>query len=236
MSVSTILDHIDDGSAALLETALQMASVKTTNTVRFAWWGAEESGLLGSEHYVAGLTPAEAARIALYLNFDMVASPNYIFGVYDGDNSSGTAPVSIPAGSDKIEDVFERYYAGRGEPYQDSTFSGGSDYGPFIAVGIPAGGLFTGAEGLKTAQEVATYGGTAGIAYDPCYHQACDTIDNVSHHALDVNSDAVATAVLTFAIDTTLVNGVAGKPGNRLGQLRPYNPTTVDPMADRYSS
>ena len=130
MRVSTILDHIDDGGAALLETALQMASVKPANTVRFAWWGAEESGLLGSEHYVAGLTPAEAARIALYLNFDMVASPNYIFGVYDGDNSSGTAPVSIPAGSDKIEDVFERYYAGRGEPYQDSTFSGGSDYGP----------------------------------------------------------------------------------------------------------
>ena len=40
------------GSAALLETAIQMAKVKPNNTVRFAWWGAEESGLLGSEHYV----------------------------------------------------------------------------------------------------------------------------------------------------------------------------------------
>lgn len=143
-------------------------------------------------------------------------------------------PGFIPAGSDEIEDVFERYYIGRGEPYQDSEFSGRSDYGPFVAVGIPAGGLLTGAEGLKTAAEVATYGGAAGIAYDPCYHQACDTIGNVNTHALDVNSDAIATVVLTFAIDTKLVNGVAGKPGNRLGQLRPYKQATVDPMAGRY--
>ena len=63
------------GSAALLETAIQMAKVKPANTVRFAWWGAEESGLLGSEHYVAGLTEDEADAIALYLNFDMVALP-----------------------------------------------------------------------------------------------------------------------------------------------------------------
>ena len=29
-----------------------MAKVKPTNKVRFAWWGAEESGLLGSSYYV----------------------------------------------------------------------------------------------------------------------------------------------------------------------------------------
>jgi Zn-dependent M28 family amino/carboxypeptidase len=227
------------GSAALLETAVQMAKVKPTNTVRFAWWGAEEEGLLGSEHYVDQLTDAEAEDIALYLNFDMVASPNYMFGVYDGDNSGGTAaPGFIPEGSAQIEDVFEKFYADRGEPSQDSEFSGRSDYGPFIAVGIPAGGLFTGAEVAKTAAEAALYGGVAGASYDPCYHQACDNltgagqnaalydqlradytlIGNINVHALDVNSDAIATAVLTFAYDTSSVNGVPGHPGR--GQVR----------------
>jgi Zn-dependent M28 family amino/carboxypeptidase len=238
------------GSAALLETAIQMAKVKTTNTVRFAWWGAEESGLLGSEHYVAELTEDEADRIALYLNFDMVASPNYMFGIYDGDNSGGTAaPGFIPPGSAQIEDVFERFYAERGEPSQDSEFSGRSDYGPFIAVDIPAGGLFTGAEVPKTAAEAALYGGVAGAAYDPCYHQFCDNltgagqpaalynslredyelVGNINVHALDVNSDAIATAVLTFAYDTSTVNGVPGKPGNSKGL---YKSETVDPMRD----
>src|SRR6478752_611609 len=228
------------GSAALLETAIQMAKVKPTNTVRFAWWGAEEEGLLGSEYYVGQLTDAQAEDIPLYLNFDMVASPNYMFGVYDGDNSGGTAaPGFIPEGSAQIEDVFEKFYADRGEPSQDSEFSGRSDYGPFIAVGIPAGGLFTGAEVAKTAAEAALYGGVAGASYDPCYHQACDNltgagqnialydqlradytlIGNINVHALDVNSDAIATAVLTFAYDTSTVNGVPGHPGR--GQVKP---------------
>lgn len=225
------------GSAALLETAIQMAKVKPTNTVRFAWWGAEEEGLLGSEYYVDQLSEEEAADIALYLNFDMVASPNYMFGIYDGDNSGGTAaPGFIPEGSAEIEDVFEKYYADRGEPYQDSEFSGRSDYGPFIAVGIPAGGLFTGAEVTKTAAEAELYGGVAGAAYDPCYHEPCDNltgegqdealydqlsedytlIGNVNVHALDVNSDAIATAVLTFAYDTSTVNDAPGHPGRGL--------------------
>ncbi|WP_244927974.1 M28 family peptidase [Nocardioides sp. W7] len=226
------------GSAALLEVAEEMAKVKPANKVRFAWWGAEESGLLGSEHYVAELSEEQAEAIALYLNFDMVASPNYMFGVYDGDNSGGTAAEGfIPEGSAQIEDVFEKFYARRGEPFQDSEFSGRSDYGPFIAVGIPAGGLFTGAEGVKTDEEAALYGGVAGAAYDPCYHQPCDNLTgegqdealydqldedywlkgNINVGALDVNSDAIATAVLTFAKDTSTVNGVVTKPGTGHG-------------------
>jgi Zn-dependent M28 family amino/carboxypeptidase len=228
------------GSAALLETAIQMAKVKPTNTVRFAWWGAEEEGLLGSTYYVGQLTPTERQDVALYLNFDMVASPNYTFGIYDGDNSGGTAaPGFIPPGSAEIEDVFEQFYADRGEPSQDSQFSGRSDYGPFIAVGIPAGGLFTGAEVPKTAAEAALYGGVAGASLDPCYHAPCDNltgagqdtalydqlradytlVGNINVHALDVNSDAIATAVLTFAYDTSTVNDAPGHPGR--GQVKP---------------
>ena len=201
------------GSAALLELAEQIAKVKPENTLRFAWWGGEESGLVGSTAYVNGLSAAERDRIALYLNFDMVGSPNYIFMVYDADQSSFPPPtgVPIPPGSPAIEDVFESYYTLVGEPYDDAQFSGRSDYQAFIANGIPSGGLFTGAEQIKTAEQAAIWGGTAGAQFDPCYHQACDTFANVNLHALDVNSDAIAFSVLTFAYSTESVNGVPGK-------------------------
>jgi Zn-dependent M28 family amino/carboxypeptidase len=199
------------GSAALLEIAEQMAKVKPRNMVRFAWWGAEESGLVGSTAYVNSLSAAERERIALYLNFDMVGSPNYVFFIYDGDNSDGVGAPAGPAGSAQIEKTFERYFDTVGEPYKGTDFTGRSDYGPFIAAGIPSGGLFTGAEGIKTAAEAAIWGGTAGQQYDPCYHLACDTFANVNLHALDVNSDAIAYATLQYAMNTADINGQRGK-------------------------
>jgi Zn-dependent M28 family amino/carboxypeptidase len=206
------------GSAALLEVAQQIRKLKPENTLRFAWWGAEESGLVGSSAYVAGLSQAELDRIALYLNFDMVGSPNYIFMVYDGDVSGFPAPpgVTIPDGSVAIEDVFESYYTHVGEPYDDAEFNARSDYQAFILEDIPAGGLFTGAEVPKTPEQAGIWGGVAGEQYDQCYHLACDTFGNVDLHALGVNADAVAASVLTFAYSTETVNGVAGKkvPGN----------------------
>lgn len=207
------------GSSALLEIAQQISKLKPENTVRFAWWGAEESGLLGSHAYVdEQVENGTLDEVALYLNFDMVASPNYIFMVYDGDESGWDAPmgVPIPDGSIQIEDLFESYYTWAGVPYDDAQFSGRSDYQGFIQEGIPSGGLFTGAEVVKTADQAAIWGGTAGAQYDPCYHLACDDIDNLALDALDVNSDAIAAAVLTYAYSTESVNGVVGTkvPGN----------------------
>jgi Zn-dependent M28 family amino/carboxypeptidase len=204
------------GSAALLEAAEQLAHVKPQNTLRFAWWGAEEDGLLGSEAYVEGLSPDELARIALYLNFDMVGSPNYIFMVYDADESSFEAPAPPPPGSIAIEDLFESFYTLRGEPYDDSAFDGRSDYQAFIDNQIPAGGLFTGAEVPKSDAQQAIWGGTAGEQFDPCYHLACDTFDNNNNHALGVNADSIGFSLLTYAYTTEAVNGVPGKkvPGS----------------------
>ncbi|MBM7807399.1 Zn-dependent M28 family amino/carboxypeptidase [Geodermatophilus bullaregiensis] len=200
------------GSAAILEVAQDVAETKPQNTIRFAWWGAEEYGLLGSNHYVSQLDEQQVADIGLYLNFDMVGSPNFARFIYDGDQSAFTAPVVVPEGSDQIEYVFEDYYEQRQLPYEATEFSGRSDYQAFILAGIPSGGLFTGAEGIKTPEQAADYGGTAGTAYDPNYHQAGDTIGNVDRDALDQNSDAIAYAVLTLAYDTARVNGVTGQP------------------------
>ncbi len=155
------------GSAAVLETAIQMAHVQPQNTLRFAWWGAEESGLVGSTNYVNGLNQAQKDRIALYLNFDMIGSPNYIFMVYDGDESGFTAPVPVPPGSIAIEDLFESFYTLSGEPYDDAEFSGRSDYQAFILNGIPAGGLFTGAEVTKTVAQAGDLGRHGGGAVRP---------------------------------------------------------------------
>jgi hypothetical protein len=201
------------GSAALLETALLMANLNPQNTLRFAWWAGEEQGLLGSTDYVAGLSQAERDRIALYMNYDMVGSPNHIFMVYDADESTFPAPVgvTIPPGSEAIEDLYESYYTLQGVPYDDTEFSGRSDYEAFILAGIPSSGLFTGAEEIKTEEQEAIWGGTAGEQFDPCYHQVCDTIENLDQNALEVNSDLIAFAMLTYAYSTESVNGAPGK-------------------------
>jgi Zn-dependent M28 family amino/carboxypeptidase len=214
------------GSAAILETALMMAKLKPQNTIRFAWWGAEESGLVGSTAYVTGLPQAERDRIALYLNYDMVGSPNFVQMVYDADESTFEAPVPVPPGSIAIEDLFESYYTLVGDPYDDAEFSARSDYQAFIVAGIPSGGLFTGAEGIKTAEQAGIWGGTVGAQFDPCYHLACDTFANFNGHALGVNSDLIAFAQLTFAYSTESVNGVPGArvPGPPLVLPAPAGP------------
>lgn len=199
------------GSAGILETAVQLAKHKNLNNkVRFAWWGAEELGLLGSEHYVDDLAennPGELDRIATYLNFDMIGSPNYQIGVYDADQSTYEAPVEVPAGSIETEKVLTDWFDKVGQPWVDTEFSGRSDYQAFILNGVPASGLFTGAEQPKTPEEAALFGGTAGVAYDPNYHSPEDDIKNISLEALDINSDAIAAAAITLAQDTSSING-----------------------------
>ncbi|HEU5159016.1 MAG TPA: M28 family metallopeptidase [Streptosporangiaceae bacterium] len=187
------------GSSALLEVAVQLSKIPPKNKLRFAWWGAEELGLLGAEHYVARLSPEELAKIKLYLNYDMVASPNYAFKIYDGDDSDAVGAPAGPPGSDEIEKTFEKYFDALRLGHVGTDFDGRSDYGPFIAAGIPSGGLFTGAEGVKTAEEAALFGGEADVAYDSCYHQGCDTIDNVDQRALAVNTGAMAHSAVTYA-------------------------------------
>ncbi len=138
----------------------------------------------------------------------MIGSPNYVRFVYDGDNSAfppGTGSAAGPPGSAAIEKLFHDYFASQGLASAETAFSGRSDYGPFIAAGvdIPAGGLFTGAEGIKTARQAAVFGGNANAPYDACYHAACDTIKNVNEKAIDEMSDAVAHAIITYAFDTS---------------------------------
>ncbi|MGW0735912.1 M28 family metallopeptidase [Streptomyces sp. NPDC002851] len=172
------------GSAAVLETALAVSreQLKPAKTLRFAWWGAEELGLVGSRHYVNELPGAERSKISGYLNFDMVGSPNAGYFVYDDD----------PA----IEKVFKDYFTGLNVPTEpDTEGDGRSDHASFQDVGIPVGGLFTGAGNTKSRAQAEKWGGTAGAPFDRCYHSSCDTTANIDDTALDRNSDAAAHAV-----------------------------------------
>jgi Zn-dependent M28 family amino/carboxypeptidase len=207
------------GTAAILETAIQMAELEIDpeNRVRFAFWSGEEDGLIGSSHYVSQLSKNEIKGTALNLNFDMIGSVNSVNFVYDGDGNA--LGVAGPNGSGTIEGVFTDFFASQGEKTEPTDFDGRSDYFGFIEAGIPAGGLFTGAEGIKSAQQAADFGGTAGVAYDPCYHAACDTLANVDDVTLGLMSDAVAHSTLVFAETTSAVNGT-GK-GKAVGQFKP---------------
>ena len=151
----------------------------------------------------------------------MIGSPNHVFFIYDGDDSDGVGAGPGPAGSAQIEKTFEAFFESRDEPYKGTDFSGRSDYGPFIAAGVPSGGLFTGAEGIKTAEEATIWGGTAGQPYDPCYHLACDTFANNNNFALETNTDAIAYATLQYAMSTQDVNAQRGK-GNFKKLVVPY--------------
>jgi Zn-dependent M28 family amino/carboxypeptidase len=172
----------DDGSGTAwqLELAEQLAKPGTPprNKIRFMWFGGEEDGLVGSQYYAARLSQAEVDKIDVMIDTDMIASPNYVRLVYDGDGDE-LGPAG-PPGSGVVENVFKRYFHQRGMATLPQAFDGRSDYVGFINRGIPGGGIFAGAEVPKTAEQAAVFGGVVGEQYDPCYHEACDNIDTVT--------------------------------------------------------
>jgi Zn-dependent M28 family amino/carboxypeptidase len=205
----------DDGSgvAAVLETALQMGSSPPVhNAVRFGFWAAEEVGLLGSAHYVESLDVDQLKDIALYLNFDMLASPNPAYFTMDGDQSGppepNRGPPRVPEGSAGIERTLVAYLARAGKTAQDTSFEGRSDYDSFTQAGVPVGGIFSGAEGTMTAAEAALWDGHAGQPYDPNYHQKTDTLDHIDKTALGINGGGAAYSVALYAQDLEGRNGV----------------------------
>jgi len=187
------------GSALILEVARQARRlhVRSKHGLRFAWWGAEELGLIGSTAYVQGLSSTQRARILDVLNLDMVGSPNFGRIVYTADDA--------PQGSARIEAAFRTYFAARKLPVEEESLGGASDHASFAAAGIPVGGLFTGADGRKSAEEAAAFGGRDDQPYDPCYHRACDRLANVSNAALERIVRAALHAVSVFARDVSTI-------------------------------
>ncbi|PLB37824.1 Zn-dependent exopeptidase [Aspergillus candidus] len=185
----------DDGSGSLslLELATLLTNFRVNNCVRFAWWAGEEEGLLGSDYYVSVLSAEENQKIRLFMDYDMLGSPNFAYQVYNATNAVN------PVGSEELRDLYTDFYEAHGFNYTYIPFDGRSDYDAFIRHGIPGGGIATGAEGVKTPEEEKMFGGHAGEWYDPCYHQLCDNIGNVNLTAWELNTKLVAHSVATYA-------------------------------------
>jgi Zn-dependent M28 family amino/carboxypeptidase len=196
------------GVAALLETAEELSQQdEIKNKVRFAWWGAEEFPRTpGSRHYVQDLAEndsAALANIAAYLNFDMVASPNYIIGVYDArEPHSG---LKVPESSRQIMGFLTDYFDARGQPWVATHWNFASDQVPFIEEGIAVGGLFTGSAERKSEGHVTLFGGTAGQPRDPNYHASGDDISNISQEALSIMTDAMTHAATSLAENSSVL-------------------------------
>jgi peptidase M28-like protein/PA domain-containing protein len=205
----------DDGSglAAVLETAVQLgSSPNVTNAVRFAFWGANQTGLQGSTKYVAGLGPAGLADVALYLDFDLLGSTNAGYFTLDGDQSGQPNPdipaARVPLGSAGVERTLAGYLNLAGVRPADMPLGLASDYSAFLRAGIPIGGITTGSSGRKTATQARLWGGRAGVPFDPNYLGPGDTIANVDRATLAITAPAVAFAVGTYAQSTHGPNGV----------------------------
>ena len=199
----------DDGSGVsmMLETAEQMEGMTPRNKVRFIFFSGEEQGLLGSDFHVSQLTKKQIQDISVMLDYDMLASGNYARFIYDGNGDEhGFAG---PNGSGVIEQVFKDWYDSQGLAYETIPFDGRSDYDAFTLAGVPAGGIFAGAEEIKTVDQLPLYDGTAGVAFDPCYHQLCDTLANINPLGLEEHKDAAVHAIGTFAQTTSSVNGTS---------------------------
>jgi Zn-dependent M28 family amino/carboxypeptidase len=208
----------DNGSgvAAILETAVQLGNAPAiNNAVRFGFWGAEEIGIVGSRKYLESLDVEQLKDIALYLNFDMLGSPNPGYFTYDGDQSTAPgrdqSPPRVPEGSAGIERTMVDYLKKAGEAAEDTSFDGRSDYDGFTQAGIPAGGLFSGAEGDKSPEQERLWGGTANAPFDPNYHEPTDTLDQVDRDALRINGGGVAYGVGFYAQDLSGRNGIPAR-------------------------
>jgi Zn-dependent M28 family amino/carboxypeptidase len=187
------------GSIAILEIAIQLTKFSVKNAVRFSWWTAEEEGLLGATYYVSQLSQAEKDKIRLFLDFDMMASPNFAYQIYDGDGSAFNS--TGPPGSAEAEKEFTRYFDEIAKlNHTEIEFDGRSDYGPFLEAGIAAGGIAGGAEGIKTDEEQAMFGGAAGVPYDVNYHEDGDTVNNLNLEAWIEFTKAIAHMTATYAV------------------------------------
>jgi Zn-dependent M28 family amino/carboxypeptidase len=180
----------DNGSgvAAVVEIARVLAAGDVTQGVQFALWSAEELGTLGSAHYVESLAPEDLDRLDAYLNLDMLGSPNHGRYVYDDSFA--------PEGSARITELLGDAFDADGLTWAPIDLHGSSDHGPFMRAGVPVGGVFSGGAEPMSEEDAELFDGRTGEQLDPCFHLACDRLDNVDGAALAELATAVMRAVI----------------------------------------
>jgi Zn-dependent M28 family amino/carboxypeptidase len=206
----------DDGTGTAMNLTIASQIMKLGITpkykIRFGWFSGEEQGLFGSTFFVNQLNSLQTTQTLAMLDYDMIASTNWIPFMYvPNDATEPTLPAAQRAAEATLSKTHVDYLNSKLNVKQvDYPFDNRSDYAqwrrPSATRGVPATGFYTGAEGIKTAQQVtdnaastAGTGGQAGIQADPCYHEWCDTVFNLSQYGLDEFTDVLAHSILSFA-------------------------------------
>jgi Iap family predicted aminopeptidase len=160
------------GTVAVMEAArvLKQYAPDLPHTIRFALWGAEEIGLIGSTQYV-DQHDAELDEMRFYLNMDMA-------GALD--------PKDIILNEwPSLAEVFEGY---RDEMALEfgvgQSLSAHSDHFPFMLAGVPTGGIGS----LKPTGDGRGYG-----------HTKYDTLDKVEMRGLREAAALAARLALRMA-------------------------------------
>lgn len=170
------------GSIGILEVAIALAKFTVNNVVRFSWWSAEETGTVGANNYVASLSQEDLDKIRLYLNFDMIGSPNYLIGIYNTTGSAEYMNISLPAGSLEAENLWKDYFTiEAGLNWQYFNLRDASDHSPFMRAGVTIMGLFSGGGEIMTEDQAQMFHGTAGMASDPNNHGVGDNCKSHIH-------------------------------------------------------
>lgn len=145
------------------------------------------------------------------IDTDMIASSNYVRGIWDG--SKLTDPVLVSK-CRKVSQVFTNYFRTQNLETTPFYFNGRSDFAAFLDAGIPASGVITGEDEIKTIENVKKvlesniqFGGLQGVVLDPCYHQDCDNVQGLGGRGLMVleqNVKALGNVMHFFAMEEDL--------------------------------
>jgi Zn-dependent M28 family amino/carboxypeptidase len=149
------------------------------------------------------LSDEERRRVHLYINLDMVGSPNF------GRFVQLTHPDRTAQAASTLQ-ALRDYFGAQNLAIEERTSyqrGFGSDDAAFAAKDIPTIGLFTGAGNAKNGAHAERFGGQAGQPFDPCYHEACDTPLNVNREVLGQMTDALTHVLRRLA--------PSGTPGDR---------------------
>ncbi|MEE6263966.1 M20/M25/M40 family metallo-hydrolase [Plantactinospora sonchi] len=173
----------DDGSGTVLclEVARALRGLPVDATVRFALWGSEEQGLLGSRHYVAQLSQAERDRIVAVYQNDMVATswdPATRYWLLSFTGQANRATEEVAAAATRL---------GYQPRISAVTQRGSSDHQSFQEVGIASANF-------------SWRGEESPAILEPPYHSPEDTIaKNISLDRLQVSLELIGSAAYATA-------------------------------------
>jgi hypothetical protein len=170
-------DDNASGSAGLLEIARVLASHNSTHDLRFILFGGEEEGLIGSRHYVNGLSPSERSRISAVINMDMIATLNT------------NTPTVLLEGASLSQSIIDTLATSASSytslKIETSLNPFNSDHVPFINAHVPA---------------VLTIEGTDSSNTN--IHTRNDTLNHINYDlALEIVRMNLATAALLVGIE-----------------------------------